>query len=183
MKKLFIIPGFGETTKDIGYKKISALAKKKGYEVIPVDLEWDYRVMTDWINTAKEKISVYEKDSELYILGFSFGAFAALDLSKEFNFKKILICSLSTPYYKENLKQLPDSAKKWLGQRRLHDFKKYSIPKKISTNTYFFQGENEWVVARKQMTKIATKRSLKIIKGAIHDINNDLYIKTVTNIL
>ena len=179
-KKLYIIPGFGETTKDKPYKEIQKNAKDKGYEVIPIDLSWSRNTMSDWIREAREKVLEYG-DNNSSILGFSFGAFVAVELSKEFSFKKIFVCSLS-PYYSEDLKFMPKVIIRH-GKKRVADFKKYKFPANIKIKAVFMVGDSEWKFAQKRVGERFKKwkgtKSLKIINDSNHDIGNPEYLKEI----
>ena len=178
-KKLYIIPGFGETMKDKPYKEIQKNAKDKGYEVIPIDLSWNRHTMSDWIREAREKVLKYG-DNNSFVLGFSFGAFMAIELSKEFSFRKVFVCSLS-PYYSEDLKFIPKVAINWLGKKRVADFKKYKFPTNIKTKVVFMVGDSEWKFAQKRISERFKKwkgvKSFKIINDSKHDIGSLKYLE------
>jgi len=180
-KRLYIIPGFGETTRDKPYKDIQKNAKNKGYEVVPISLSWSRHTMSDWIIEARKKVLEYG-DNNSSILGFSFGAFIAIELSKEFSFKKIFVCSLS-PYYSEDLKFIPKVAINWLGKKRVADFKRYKFPTNIKTEAVFMVGDGEWKFAKKRVLGRFKKwkgiRSLKIINDSNHYIGSLKYLKEI----
>ena len=103
-KIVYIIPGFGEKVTDRDYKKISFFAKKEGYLVVPVPIIWNNRTTSHWLTQFRELVN--KKGENAVVVGFSFGAYLSILASKEFNFKKLVVCSLS-PYFSEDLKSFP----------------------------------------------------------------------------
>lgn len=71
MKKIFIIPGFKQSTQDDQYSWMHTYFKKKGLVVQESNIHWDHKVMTDYV----EEFSAYytqHKGEKNYVLGFSF---------------------------------------------------------------------------------------------------------------
>ena len=65
MKKyLYLIPGWEDTCLDESYVKISETAKKSGYEVIPINV--------DWKKPLSGQMFAVERNSVVF--GFSLGA-------------------------------------------------------------------------------------------------------------
>ena len=182
-KRLYIIPGFNETTREKAYLQIKKIATRKGYDVFPINISWKYKTGSDWLEEARGKIlKDNNKEIDSSILGFSFGALIAIELSKEFQFNNMYICSLS-PYYSEDLKFIPKSATSWLGKRRINDFKKKTFNPNNSTKATFMVGDSEWDFAKDKIKERYNKwggpKSLKIIKGSDHYIGNSAYLKQI----
>lgn len=177
MKKIYIIPGLGESTKDKVYRKIVTLLKSQGWETVSINIKWNRTTAKDWLEQVSAKIKS-DKILNPHVLGFSFGAYVAVLLSQELKFKKIICCSLS-PYFKEDLKNIHPEVIKYFGIRRINDFKNYSFPKKPVGEIVFFVGDKEPKISLKRTNnaykKWSGKKSLKIIKGAYHNLSQDAY--------
>lgn len=177
MKKIYLVPGFGESYKDRIYKEIATQLRRQNWEVLPINIKWDRSTAKDWLEQVRAKIKS-DKILNPYVLGFSFGAYVSVLLSQEIKFKKIICCSLS-PYFKEDLKNIHPEVVKYFGIRRINDFKNYPFPKKLVEEIIFFVGDKEPKISLKR-TNIAYekwngKKSLKIIKGAYHNLSQDIY--------
>jgi len=102
-KKIYIIPGFGETTRMKNYREIKSLAKSNGYEIISVKINWYMdKTMSDYIKEVEQQIPC---DEPSVIFGFSFGAFIAYSISKQYIMSDFIFCSTS-PYFKSNIKNI-----------------------------------------------------------------------------
>lgn len=182
MLRVLIIPGFGETGKEKQYKTIQKMIREKGGIGEIISINWDRQVMTNYITEA---ISIVEKKvshQQFSLLGFSFGAFIALYLAKQFSFKQSFICSCS-PYFSENLKYFSKETYTFFGKRRMEDFKNYKISDiknlKTKKNNYFF-GANDWKVGISTMERISknTQGSFILVSNTGHEINQE-YIKLI----
>lgn len=143
MKKtaLYIIPGLGESTRSKNYRGIIKYARDIGLEIVPVNINWSSKMdMTDFIAQVDSKIPDSIDDS--YVLGFSFGAYITAVLAKKKNAKGYIFCSAS-PYFKENLKDIPEKTRKYFGETMFESFKKYSFPKDVESEAWFLIGEND----------------------------------------
>lgn len=184
-KVLFIIPGFGETPKDPPYKKITDMAIKAGYVPQIIPIHWNYRAMSQYIEQARSIIGKTKSD-DISILGFSFGAFIAFEISKNIRCKKLFLCSLS-PFFKEDLSSVTPTAKYFLGKRRMLDFKQYQFPKKTSCFSYFLFGEKEWDASLKKMEtrlkKLSGEKRLLFVENTSHDIRTPEYLNKIKEIL
>jgi len=182
-KLLYIIPGISESTKNSGYKKIISSAKKHGYIVIPINILWDKTTMTNWIQQF-ESIVKKHRNKNAVALGFSFGAYIVAVSAQQFNFKKIILCSLS-PYFKRDLKYLPLSIYKAFGKRRMEDFENYSFPKNMKVPIVFMIGTNDFPLAIKRIKEYYKKyngeKSLHLLKKVEHNISDSRYIKEIEN--
>ena len=183
--RLYIIPGAGESTRAKNYRELIKHARKQGLKVVPVTINWSTKMdMTDYIAQANKKIPPnIVKD---YILGFSLGAYIAAILSKNKKAKGYVFCSLS-PYFKENLKNIPNESKKFWGPKMMKSFKKYSFPIKQFERAWFLIGKKDWSVAIKAneafYNKWLGKKNLYLINDAGHELGHSNYVKRVKSII
>lgn len=185
MKILYIIPGFGENSKMVCYKKIISLGKKHGFHVIPINIKWQRTTMTQWLEQCNLILKKHVKrytDAQIVMLGFSFGSCLAIHLAQTYNFHKLILCSIS-PYFKQDLKKLPPIVEKILGKKRMVDFSKYPFPKNNFTPAIFLYGSSEWpltIKANKQYYKYwSGKKVIHEIPNAEHTIDSDAYRQAI----
>lgn len=125
-KIVFIIPGFGHKPTNKGYGQVSKLLKSEGYSPISVAIPWKESTITDntnfFLKEYTKKLSKIGKKSDVYFLGFSYGALIAFLAATEISVKGLILCSLS-PTFKEDLpKQLPSAST--LSKKRHENFSK-----------------------------------------------------------
>ncbi|OJI08512.1 hypothetical protein BK005_00700 [bacterium CG10_37_50] len=183
--KLYIIPGLGESTRAKNYREIIKLARKTGFEVNPVNILWEKNMdMTDFVVQADKKIP--NDSSDDYILGFSFGAYIVSILSKKKKIKGIIFCSIS-PYFKEDLKDIPLESKEYFGKKMMDSFKRYTFPKKIKSTAWFLIGEKDWPLtisrAQKSFKLWGGIKSMEVIKGAGHSLDDKKYFNAIKKII
>lgn len=143
-KTVLIIPGFTEYATTKGYRSIAAMFRKNECEVKIVKIDWQRKVMSDYVAQFLE-IAKEHMNDETYILGFSFGAYIAFATAAEIKPKALFLCSLS-PYFKEDLAKLPARWKKTMGKHRMADFPHFSasrIARDIVCPTYLLLGDTE----------------------------------------
>ena len=178
---LYIIPGFKESTNDIGYQKIIKYAREKGLEVIPFNPIWERKTIKDWLRSFNNMVEKKGKDNAI-VLGFSFGAYITVLSSINHNFKKLILCSLS-PYFKDDIIKLPPLAYKMIGKKRIKDFSENKFPINIKTPTVFLVGDKDTRLVIQRVKKSYKgwegSKKIKILKDVEHDINNDLYLKAI----
>ncbi|OGD66765.1 hypothetical protein A2442_01420 [Candidatus Campbellbacteria bacterium RIFOXYC2_FULL_35_25] len=180
-EKLYIIPGYHESPKNLGYKQLIKSGKEKGYDVVFWEPEWKYKKMSDWVSDFSKKVGSSHQNTT--VIGFSFGAFIALLASEKTKIDKIISCSLS-PYFEDDINKLPDLAFKILGKRRMLEFKSTRLPKQISAKTTFLVGSNEWplTIRRSKISYkkiIAPKKEIFIIPDVNHNISDPNYTEKV----
>ena len=184
---VYIIPGFGQSIRKPVYKEISRSFRDKGIEPIPVDISWKYRTMSDYIEQFRTR---YREnfEGEVYLLGFSFGAMVCFISSIEIKPKIQFLCSLS-PYFREDLRDLPNWFKKYVGKKRIRDFGNYSfneIAKKVKSKVVILVGSEEHKTCLKRVRE-ANKRlknnELKIIEGVKHDISQEKYLRSLEEVI
>ena len=184
-KTIYIIPGYGESTRTKNYQEIIKFAKSNKYEVSPINIVWNTdKTMVDYIKEVEKQLS---KDNQNDILlGFSFGAYIAYIISKKKIFGNYIFCTIS-PYFKENLKDIPQESKDYFGKKFIEKLKKYSIHGGNKNNAYFLVGEKDWDLAiktnRKAENKWLGKSEFIIVKKAGHELGHTNYIKKVIGII
>lgn len=187
-KTLFLIPGFTHSVKENAYKKVSAVFKKHGYTVIGFEPSWKRSTVSDQAATF---ISFVENKKinpdECAFLGFSFGAIIALIGAGKIKPKELFLCSLS-PYFVEDMKDIPSRWRKIIGKNRMTDFETMNgkkISKKIVSATHLFvegkeYGEGPTVLRRsKAIHKNIPKSNLTIVPNVGHDIGEKEYLTAI----
>jgi len=184
-KKLYIIPGLGESTRMKNYLEVIKFAKKEKFEVVSIKINWDTdKDMTDYVKEAEKQIP---KNAEGDILlGFSFGAHIAATISKKVKFNKYIFCTIS-PFFKETISEIPKETKDYFGKKLVNSFKKFSFPKGNGSEAFFLTGEKEWPLAIKTNKKIAKnwkgKSKFILVKDSLHELSNKDYTREVSGIL
>lgn len=184
-KTIIIIPGFGESAKDSTYSAIKKEIKNLGYNIVFHQPKWEKNTIKKWLSDFKEFLKKFEETNPI-ILGFSFGAYIAIISAKDFKFSKIILCSLS-PYFKDDIKNLPAIAYKILGRKRIDDFKKYNLPKNLDIPVIFLVGDRDINIVIKRTLSAYKKykgnKKIVTINGAGHDLNNKNYIDEIKKTL
>ena len=184
-EKLYIVPGFGETTRMKNYREVIEYAQKKGFCVTPITIGWDMdKNMSDYIKEVENQIPSKNEDDT--ILGFSFGAYITYMISKKKVFDNYIFCTIS-PYFKENLKYVPQESKDYFGEYFIESLKKYSIHKGEKNNAWFLVGEKDWDLAinvNKEAEKNwKGKSKFILVEKAKHELNHKSYLKEVDKII
>ncbi len=175
-----IIPGFGESGSDKQYRELKKkIISSFGAKVLNYDPIWDRKTIKNWVADFDEKFKNYDFKI-LTIIGFSMGAYTALVLSSKHKFKKIILASLS-PYFKENLENLPKEAINFMGKNRIKEFSNISIPKEIKSESVFLFGDQDWPIAVSQAKKLSSlyKGKFVSVENTEHELTDD-YIKKIT---
>ena len=181
-KVIYVIPGFTEQVKEKKYNSIIWIFKENKFKVIPVSISWKYKTMDDYVQEFLTQFTQHNITDDIYILGFSFGAMISLIASTRVKIKTQFLCSLS-PYFKEDLLQIKESWKGFIGKRRLENFEKLSfdaLSKKVVCKTFIFAGtkEGDGLQRRALIAKKRIKNSkLIMIDGGKHDISQNIYVK------
>ncbi|PIR44068.1 hypothetical protein COV23_01805 [Candidatus Wolfebacteria bacterium CG10_big_fil_rev_8_21_14_0_10_31_9] len=186
---VFIIPGFLEShLKQKGYNKIAEFFKERNIKPVHVNIDWiskkPYK-FRNYIRYVLKEANKY-KNSEIYVLGFSYGAIIALLSEFKLKPKTLILCSLS-PYFIEDFKTLEQSWLKWWKKNfKDSDYSFNEIAPKIKARTYLIVGAEEGKECLKR-AKDARKRiknsDLIIIKEAKHKINQRIYLEVVKKIV
>ena len=184
-KKLYIIPGFGESTRTKNYRAIIKSARANHYDVIHLNIIWDMdKTIPDYVKEVEQQIP--KNNYNGILLGFSFGAYIAYVVSKNKIFTNYIFCTIS-PYFKENLKDIPQESKEFFGKKFIEKLKRYSISEGNKNNAYFLTGEKDWNIAintNKKAEKNWTGESKFIlIKKAGHELGHKNYTEKVNQLI
>jgi len=195
-KVVYIIPGYGESTRNKRYKKLIHVFRSRGFEIIRINIKWKNRTMTDYVNQFLEK---YKNNKNSYIFGFSFGAMIAFIASQKIMPKLQILCSLS-PYFKEDLKEtrkiFGKDLKRYFTEKQFEDLNKYAfnkIVKNVKCRTILIAGGREMIVHSKKYdhlikrTKEAANKikdsKLIIVENGGHDISQKEYLSAIKQIV
>lgn len=184
-RRLYIIPGFGESTRSKNYKAVKKLAKNYGYIVKPLNIKWEERVvMSKYINELKKLLTANAESD--YILGFSFGALILAAISSEKNFSKYIFCSMS-PYFSDDIKNIPRESQNYFGKRFINDLKKISFPSENKNEAWFIVGKKDWTQAAHRAEKSYKlwqgKKRIIHVENAGHEMTSSKYIKALEKAL
>lgn len=143
MKKIFFIPGRGETL-DLRYSKdFLKLIDKNSYKVIPIVLPFNKKYIlsedksfSDLIEWAQKEIKKHKPTTEDMIVGFSIGALVAYVLASKIKFKKGLICSM-TAILGQDTKNFTKIEKEFFTKDQLKELPKLEYKKPVTPITYF----------------------------------------------
>lgn len=181
-KTFFIIPGFKQQATDKNYSWLIKLLKGKGYKVVPVPVNWNFKVLSENAEEIADFLKLYPTE-EKYILGFSYGAVLIMLIANQFKFKKIYLCSIS-PDFLEDTKSISQEIRKYIGKRRYLDTQNRSalnIAKTINVPVTIFYGEQEgkdFPQLKKrceETSQVVLKSKLVVIKNAPHRIDDSNY--------
>jgi esterase/lipase len=85
MKKIYILPGYQETTRRKPYQKLRTLAQAKGYEVVFKNINWNKNLTQQ----------IFEIEKESIIFGFSLGAILARLIVQDYPSKHTVFASMT----------------------------------------------------------------------------------------
>jgi pimeloyl-ACP methyl ester carboxylesterase len=183
------VTGFKQKKDNVQFKWMRPYFTKLGFEVKVFAADWDYHVMSDYV----ENFKIYydqNKGDKNYVLGFSFGAMITLLSAKDLSPDRLYLCSLS-PYFKEDISKLSKDAEQTIGIRRKKDFLRQSAKKSaenLTIPTVVFCGEVEgfkFPNLRKrceQVSELLPKNKLVIVKDSPHKIDHPEYIKAIKGV-
>ncbi len=190
MKKIvYLVPGYGEShLKERGWSKVAKLFESKGITPIHVNINWK--------ETSPERFSDYTQDflkefkrpknTEVYVLGFSFGAIIAFLTAHKTNPKALILCSLS-PYFEEDIPRLKPQWVKWWKKTFVesnYSFAKLAV--KIKSKTYIIvediDAKDISYRARDAKKKISNA-TLVVAKGAKHRIIQKEYMMALERVV
>ena len=182
---LYLIPGWSEHTSQKEYQELKSRFKNKGYKVVEISIMWRKRVMSEYVDEFLSQC-IHTKNNKVSVLGYSFGAMIACISSRYISYTNMYLCSLS-PFFKEDLINVPKSWKKELGIRRIKDFSTLSFNEIIEkwnppTNVYLFFGEEEYhlLIRRVKDAHINIKNSQLIsVPNCKHQLSHKNYLEKV----
>lgn len=132
MKKIYILPGYQETTRRRPYQKLRTLLQEKGYEVVFNNI--------DWKQNLTEQMFEVEKDSTVF--GFSLGAVLARLVVQKYSCAHAIFASMTilSDFKKgENREALIDL----LGTDFVDDVRDYLKPKHKALKQTIMYGDKE----------------------------------------
>ena len=122
-------------------------------------------------------------------MGFSFGAMIAYLSAAQEKVDALILCSLS-PYFSEDLPDIKDSWKKYVGKKRLKDFEQISnnkLASKINSETYLLFGTKEGSEVKKRVkgtyNSLKNNKHLISLAGVKHNLTDERYLKEVEKII
>lgn len=176
---VLIIPGFGESINDAPY--LSLRSKLNGdFPITRFEPTWGYHTASSWTNELKKKLATIDTKNTI-VVSFSFGAYITLLVSSEYKFQKIILCSLS-PFFKEQMHNMPKSAQVFFGKKRVADFNTHLLPKSIKCPAIFLFGSDDWPFGISEAKKLAKKYGgvFEIIRDAHHELTDQYLAKIVS---
>lgn len=191
-KIVFIIPGFRHKVSQKSYKDLAGRFRKAGYFVVSVSIEWRSTTIIDNLACFFKQ---YEKvmkqqpltQSDVYIVGFSYGALIAFLAATKINIQGLMLCSLS-PFFKEDLpKKIPTNSS-FLEEKRYEVFsslKTKEIAKKVKAKKIMMlygEKESKKLINRTKSAfrAIGSKdKFLFSIKNTEHEIASKKYISAI----
>lgn len=171
-KTAFIIPGFTELPTRQGTSEITKMLENSGYSVIKVPIDWNYHVMSDYVEQFT-RLYLEKKGSQNLVLGFSFGAMVAVISALELQPDRLILCSLS-PFFAEDMKTIPIGWKRSIGKRRTKDFSKLSLQevcRGVEAQTSILVGEKE-TKQYPQMLQTAMLANQSLLNSKINRVSN-----------
>lgn len=132
MKNIYIIPGWQESSKYKIYQTLAMLAKKKGYDVLFYDVDWNKPL-------SKQIFSVQENS---VIIGFSLGAVLAHLIAQKYKCRKLILASMTPPHSFKDMK-LKNELINLLGQSFIEDISKKLHSKHYALNQVIIYGDRE----------------------------------------
>ena len=190
MKKIaYILPGYGEShLRQAGYRKVAKMFEVAGIEPVHVDIDWNYAKPAKFSEFAKQFLKIYKKpkNTEVYILGFSYGATTAFITEAKTKPKALILCSLSPYFVEDQPKLLPKWLTFWRKSFVESDYSFNQLAKLITTETFLVVGgaEPSQCLARARDAKRKIYSShLSVAKNALHKIGQKEYLTTLQKVI
>lgn len=183
-KKLYIIPGYKQRVEDENYQEIIEYAEQLGLEIVPIHVNWNHDIdMNEYVEEVSKQLP---KESEDYIMGFSFGAYINYLLSKEKRFGVYIFCTIS-PYFKETIEEIPRRAKEFFGDNFIRSVSNNSLHEGNKSKAWFLVGEKDWNQAKfigKEAKDLWSGESeFVMVHNAAHEIEHLNYVEEIKWIL
>jgi len=187
-KTVYIIPGYEEShRRQPSYKKIAKIFQESGIKSIHIEINWHNKKPRRFSEYVQQFLMQYKKtkDTNIFVMGFSYGAVIAFLSEPKIKANGIILCSLS-PYFKEDMKNLPEGwIRTWKKDFVDSDYSFSDIAKDIKTKTYILAGKQEpkacLTRARSALRKIKDSE-LILIKNVGHNINHKEYLEGIRDI-
>lgn len=160
MKKIYILPGYEETTRRRPYQKLRSFLQKEGYEVIFKNINWKQNLT--------EQIFEIEKDS--IIFGFSLGAVLARMIAQKHSCKLGIFASMTilTDFKKGSNRE---ALIELLGQEFVDDVRDYLKLKHKASRQVIMYGDKEG----------ETKADV-FVKNTEHELTDE-YLKEIVKLV
>ena len=190
MKKIvYIIPGYGEShLKQRAYNKIAKIFQDYNINPVQVEINWGGKSPASFKDYNNDFLEVYKKpkDTDVYILGFSFGAMIAYLTSLKTKPKILILCSLS-PYFEEDMKNMNKSDLRWWRQNFIDsDYNFNNIASNLKCEVYLVVGDKEHksCLYRAKVSRNKIRNShLFIAKGAQHKVGQHEYLGAIRRVI
>jgi predicted alpha/beta hydrolase family esterase len=181
-----VIPGFDDKPDEKGYKELTTLLEDHGYRVVAAAINWDGTSLDDWVEQAEAQVADGIIDT---LVGFSFGALAAIRIAQRQNVRRLIAASPSS-YFSEQLKWYTAKKIEDMGTRRVSAFQRLSI---ASMNTVtarhvtLMYGTKDWYQckwgANALKASFGSRAKLKWVRYATHDISHSSYQRALRTVL
>lgn len=132
MKKIYIIPGWQESSKYKIYQSLASLAKEKGYEVVFYDINWN----------KPFSAQIFEVQKNSVIFGFSLGAILAYLIAQDYECQKLILASM-TPLRSFKDEKLKNELSDLLGKSLIDDISKKLLSKNRALKQIMLYGDKE----------------------------------------
>jgi pimeloyl-ACP methyl ester carboxylesterase len=188
-KIVYLVPGYGEShLKERGWSKVAKLFEAKGITPIHVDINWKRNSPERFSDYTDDFLKEFKKpkNTEIFVLGFSFGANIAFLTAAQTKPKALILCSLS-PYFEEDLPRLkPQWVKWWKKAFVASDYSFAKIASKVKSRTYLIVEDvdaKEISYRARDAKKKLRDASLVIAKGAKHRIIQKEYMAALERVI
>lgn len=158
-KKLYIIPGLGETCRRKPYRLLQQIAEKKGYEVVCINVDWKKKLSPQTFSVEKDAV----------IFGFSLGALLAWLVAQDNPCKHVILASM-TPHYSFTDKEIKKAFIELMGKPFVDDVIKHLKPKHKAQKQTIIYGDKE------------DEPGDILIKNTQHEIT-ETYLKAIKKLL
>ncbi len=158
-KTLYIIPGWEDTPRLKAYTSLGLLAKKKGYEVFYITVNWKKHL-------SKQSFQI---ENNSIVFGFSLGAILAKMVAQNIPVKHLILGSVTPNYNFTNLK-IRKELVKIIGKEFVEDIEKNLKKKNLAKKQTILYGELE------------NEKADIIVPKTEHELSKD-YILAVNKLL
>jgi len=131
-KILYIIPGWEESCRRKPYQSLARIAKKKGYEVVLNNVNWNKRLSPQVFPIPKNAV----------VFGFSLGAVLAWLVAQDFPCRHLILASM-TPHYSWKDQKIRKALVDLAGSRFVNDVTKNLSLKHQARKQTLMYGKHE----------------------------------------